>query len=92
MSTYLTAFADEHIKQRTETADRSAIHPIHYMKFKVDDKWIPRIIDLENSSCSCRQWDLDELPCSHAMAVARYACRSFNSVHLSVLVYFTNLG
>ena len=92
MSTYLTAFADEQIKQRTEIADRSAIHPIHYMKFKVDDKWIPRTVDLDEHSCSCRQWDLDELSCSHAMAVARYGSRSFKYVHLSVMVFLQALN
>ena len=92
MSTYLTTFADEHIKDLLDTANKSEIHPIHHKTFKVDDKWIPRIIDLENSSCSCRQWDLDELPCCHAMAVARYASRSFKYVHLSVMGYFTNLN
>ena len=92
MSTYLTTFADEHIKDLIDTSNKSEIHPIHHKTFKVDDKWIPRIIDLENSSCSCRQWDLDELPCSHAMAVARYASRSFKYVHLSVMGYFTNLN
>ncbi|KAK3224395.1 hypothetical protein Dsin_011420 [Dipteronia sinensis] len=79
MSTYLTTFADEHIKDRTETAHRCEIHPIHFNTFKVDDKWKETTVDLDERSCSCRQWDLDELPCSHAMAVARYASRSFNS-------------
>ena len=92
MSTYLTTFADEHIKDLTDTANKSEIHPINFNTFKVHDKWIPRIIDLDKSSCSCRQWDLDELPCSHAMAVARYASRSFKYVHLSVVVYFSNFN
>ena len=92
MSTYLTTLADEHIKDLTDTANKSEIHPIHFNKFKVDDKWIPRTVDLDNVFCSCRQWDLDELPCSHAMAVARYASRCFNSVHFFVVVYFTNFN
>ncbi|KAK2640636.1 hypothetical protein Ddye_028431 [Dipteronia dyeriana] len=40
-------------------------------RFKVDDKWTDTIVDLEQRFCSCRQWDLDELPCIHVMVVAR---------------------
>ncbi|KAK3198256.1 hypothetical protein Dsin_021671 [Dipteronia sinensis] len=80
MSTYLTTFADEHIKDRTETAHRCEIHPIHFNTFKVDDKWKETTVDLVERSCSCRQWDLDELPCSHAMVVARFKGVSINAL------------
>ncbi|KAK2652867.1 hypothetical protein Ddye_012723 [Dipteronia dyeriana] len=40
-------------------------------RFKVNDKWTDTSVDLEQRSCSCRQWDLDELLCIHVMAVAR---------------------
>ncbi|KAK3193816.1 hypothetical protein Dsin_025126 [Dipteronia sinensis] len=72
MSIYLTTFADEHIKDKTETAHQCEIHPIHFSTFKVDDKWKETTVDLDERSCSCRQWDLDELPYSHAMPVARF--------------------
>ncbi|KAK3230306.1 hypothetical protein Dsin_002187 [Dipteronia sinensis] len=80
MSTYLTTFADEHIKDRIETAHRCKIHPIHFNTFKVDDKWKETTVDLDECSCSCRQWDLDELSCSHAMAVARFKGVSINAL------------
>ncbi|KAK3204670.1 hypothetical protein Dsin_018716 [Dipteronia sinensis] len=80
MSTYLTTFADEHIKDRIETAHRCEIPPIHLNTFKVDDKWKETTVDLDERSCSCRQWDLDELSCSHAMAVARFKCVSINAL------------
>ncbi|KAK2661645.1 hypothetical protein Ddye_000219 [Dipteronia dyeriana] len=72
MSTYLTRYADDHIKQRVLQSQRCEVHPIDCNRFKVDDKWTDTIVDLEQRSCSCRQWDLDELPCIHVMAVARY--------------------
>ncbi|KAK2637342.1 hypothetical protein Ddye_032134 [Dipteronia dyeriana] len=92
MSTYLTTFADEHIKDKTDTTQRCEIHPIHFNKFKVDDKWKEITVDFNEHSCSCHEWDLDDLSCSHAIAVARYASQSFNYVHLSVVVDFTNLN
>ncbi|KAK3184887.1 hypothetical protein Dsin_032173 [Dipteronia sinensis] len=64
------AYHNEHIKDRTETSHRCKIHPIDFNTFKVDDKWKEATVDLDERSCSCRQWDLDELPCSHAIAVA----------------------
>ncbi|KAK2652565.1 hypothetical protein Ddye_012421 [Dipteronia dyeriana] len=65
-------YADEHIKQRVLPSQRSEIHPIDFHRFKVDNKWNEAIIDLEQCSCSYHEWDLYELPCIHAMAVARF--------------------
>ena len=73
MPTFLTHYADLHIKQRVLPSERCEVHPIDFHRFKVEDKWEGAIVDLEKRSCSCREWDLDELPCIHAMAVARYA-------------------
>ncbi|KAK2656142.1 hypothetical protein Ddye_009194 [Dipteronia dyeriana] len=80
ISTYLTTFADKHIKDRIDTAQRFEIHPIHFNKFKVDDKWKETTVDLDERSYSCRECDLDDLPCSHAMAVARLKGVSINSL------------
>ncbi|KAK3211327.1 hypothetical protein Dsin_016033 [Dipteronia sinensis] len=70
MSTYLTTFADEHIKDRTKIAHQCEIYPIHFNTFKLDGKRKETTVDLDERSCSCHQWDLDELSCSHAMTVA----------------------
>ncbi|KAK3183210.1 hypothetical protein Dsin_030496 [Dipteronia sinensis] len=70
----------EHIKDRTETAHRCEIHLIHFNTFKVDNKWKETTVDLDVRYCSCRQWDLDELPCSHAMTVARFKGVSINAL------------
>ncbi|KAK3184038.1 hypothetical protein Dsin_031324 [Dipteronia sinensis] len=72
-STFLTPDADQHIKDRVLPSQRCEIHPIDFNRFKVDDKWNEAIIDLEQRSCSYREWVLDKLPCIHAMAVAMYA-------------------
>ncbi|KAK2641859.1 hypothetical protein Ddye_023622 [Dipteronia dyeriana] len=80
ISTYLTMFIDRYIKDSTDTAQQCEIHPIHINKFKVDDKWKETIIDLDEHSCSCHEWDLDDLLCSHAMAVVRFKGVSINSL------------
>ena len=70
--TFLTTDADQHIKDRVLASQRCVVHPIDFNRFKVQDQWKGAIVDLEQRSCSCREWDLDELPCTHAMAVATY--------------------
>ncbi|KAK2645358.1 hypothetical protein Ddye_020553 [Dipteronia dyeriana] len=46
------------------------IHPTDFNRFKVEDQWNEAIVDMEHSSCSCREWDLDDLSCIHAIAAA----------------------
>jgi hypothetical protein len=95
MPTFLSHYADQHIKQRVLTSQRCEVHPIDFHRFKVDDKWNKgTIVDLEQHSCSCREWDLDELPCIHVMAVARYAYKievSFNVRNLSFIRLSNNI-
>ncbi|KAK2641898.1 hypothetical protein Ddye_023661 [Dipteronia dyeriana] len=74
MSTYLTTFLDEHVKDRTDTTKWCL------NKFKVGDKWKETTVNLDERSCSCNEWDLDDLSCSHAMAVARFKGVSINSL------------
>ncbi|KAK0570847.1 hypothetical protein LWI29_007390 [Acer saccharum] len=78
--TFLTNDADQHIKDRVLASQRCEIHPIDYDRFKVQDQWSEAIVDLEQRSCSCREWDLDELPCIHAMAVATLKGKPINSL------------
>ncbi|KAK2653086.1 hypothetical protein Ddye_012942 [Dipteronia dyeriana] len=68
--TFLTEDADQHIKDRVLSSQRCQIHPVDFNRFKVDDQWKEAIIDMEHCSCSCCEWDLNELPYSHSMAVA----------------------
>ncbi|KAK2658305.1 hypothetical protein Ddye_004838 [Dipteronia dyeriana] len=69
MSIYLTTFADKQIKDRIDTTQQCEIHLIHFNKFKVDGKWKVKTIDLDERSCSSREWDLDDLPCSHVIEI-----------------------
>ncbi|KAK3218450.1 hypothetical protein Dsin_012420 [Dipteronia sinensis] len=72
MPKFLTHNADQHIKDRVLPSQRCEIHPFDCNRFKVYSKWNEEIVDLEQRSCSCREWDLDELPCIHAMVVATF--------------------
>ncbi|KAK2633876.1 hypothetical protein Ddye_028668 [Dipteronia dyeriana] len=54
------------------------IFPNATHRFKVEDQWNEAIVDMEHRLCSCREWDLDELPCIHAMVVAMLKGMSIN--------------
>ncbi|XP_057775439.1 uncharacterized protein LOC130994412 [Salvia miltiorrhiza] len=41
--------------------------------FSVEDDHAFYIVDLENRTCSCAQFDLDDIPCCHACAAIRRA-------------------
>ncbi|KAK3225663.1 hypothetical protein Dsin_005525 [Dipteronia sinensis] len=78
--TFLTNVADQHIKERVLALQRCEIHPIDFDRFKVEDQWKEAIIDLEQRSCSCREWDLDELLCIHAMTVQTFKGMPINAL------------
>ena len=85
--TFLTNDADQHIKDRVLASQRCQVHPIDFSRFKVQDQWKGAIVDLEQRSCSCREWDLDELPCTHAMAVATYAYIMFIYILITTITF-----
>ncbi|KAK3207054.1 hypothetical protein Dsin_021100 [Dipteronia sinensis] len=79
--TFLTNDADQHIKERVLASQRCEIHPpIDFDRFKVEDQWKEAIVYLEQRSWLCREWDLDELPCIHAMAVQTFKGMPINAL------------
>ncbi|KAK2658600.1 hypothetical protein Ddye_005133 [Dipteronia dyeriana] len=72
-SSILIDFALEHIKSNQEKSQSCVVQPIDYTKYVVKDNegkaWS---IDLELWTCTCHKFDLDMLPCAHAIAVCRH--------------------
>ncbi|KAK2653564.1 hypothetical protein Ddye_013420 [Dipteronia dyeriana] len=66
-------FALEHVKSNQEKSQLCVVQPIDYTKYVVKDNeckvWT---VDLELRTCTCRKFDLDMLPCAHAIAVCRH--------------------
>ncbi|KAK2642361.1 hypothetical protein Ddye_024124 [Dipteronia dyeriana] len=69
-SSILTDFALEHIKSNQEKSQLCIVQPIDYTKYAVKDNegkvWT---VDLELRTCTCRMFDLNMLPCAHAIVV-----------------------
>ncbi|KAK1566467.1 hypothetical protein Q3G72_000305 [Acer saccharum] len=69
----LTLAADNHILKRVEPSYKCIIRPISYHGYNVTENQINSIVDIQAKTCAYREWDLDKLPCRHALACARYA-------------------
>ena len=47
------------------------VNAINDVEFQVIDGRKQFMVHLNCKSCTCRVWDLDEIPCAHALAVLR---------------------
>lgn len=86
LRTDLTPEADNHIHTGVEASYKCIIQPISYHRYNVTENQNNSIVDIQAKTCACRGWDLEKLPCHHALACARYAsevyCRKFVSDHI----------
>ncbi|KAK2653010.1 hypothetical protein Ddye_012866 [Dipteronia dyeriana] len=72
-SSILTDFALEHVKSNQEKSQLCVVQPTDYTKYVVkDNKGKLWTVDLELRTCTCRKFDLDMLPCAHAIVVCRH--------------------
>ncbi|XVF63993.1 hypothetical protein PTKIN_Ptkin09bG0131600 [Pterospermum kingtungense] len=53
-------------------ADFMAVKAISSYEFQVLDGTRERFVNLQDRTCSCRKFQLDLLPCAHAIAAIRY--------------------
>ncbi|KAK2651651.1 hypothetical protein Ddye_011507 [Dipteronia dyeriana] len=78
--TYLGKASVGHCKERNEWALTYNVYPIELTRYLVKDGKHDGFVDVENRTCICSNWDLDQLPCDHAIAVARFTKTNFNSL------------
>ena len=70
--TQLTERVEALIGVSDESAQHMKVSPIAVYQFEVHDGKQNGIVDLENRTCSCREFDLDQIPCAHALAAIKY--------------------
>ncbi|KAK1556295.1 hypothetical protein Q3G72_002202 [Acer saccharum] len=84
----LTPAADDHILKGVEPSYKCILRPISYHRYNVTENQINSIVDIKAKTCACREWDLQKLPCRHALACARYVikvyCRQFVVCHIHI--------
>ncbi|XP_062112595.1 uncharacterized protein LOC133823755 [Humulus lupulus] len=66
--TPLTPKAENIIRKRFKKASEMNVKQLNRFEYEVTGKENDAIIDLGQRQCSCRVFDLDQLPCVHALA------------------------
>ncbi|XP_054784015.1 uncharacterized protein LOC129290974 [Prosopis cineraria] len=69
ISSHLTPWAKKQLSEQIELCRHMEVQPNDVNEFTVVHGKSSFIIYLETRSCSCRKWDFEEIPCSHACAV-----------------------
>ncbi|XP_057790698.1 protein FAR1-RELATED SEQUENCE 5-like [Salvia miltiorrhiza] len=80
----LTDYATKKLERSLEEGRTMAVEAINSMKFKVSEGTKHYIVDLNERSCSCREFDMDLIPCSHAAAAIsklKLSCIAFVSTY-----------
>ncbi|XP_016902695.1 uncharacterized protein LOC107991823 [Cucumis melo] len=66
------------------------IYPVDQHEFEVHHRKEQFVVNILNRTCSCRQWDLDLIPCSHACIAL--STRNLNlHLYTDKLYYVSNL-
>jgi hypothetical protein len=70
------------------------VAPIDLYAFQIYDQSQTFIVNLNNNTCTCREFDLDRLPCAHAIAACRAKeisvynmCSQFYTANALVIAY-----
>ncbi|KAI9184988.1 hypothetical protein LWI28_003140 [Acer negundo] len=67
----LTTKANVNIGVKGKKARYLRVYPITYYSFLVKDGDLDETVDLTSKTCTCREFDIDEIPCEHALACIR---------------------
>ncbi|XP_020426520.1 uncharacterized protein LOC109950802 [Prunus persica] len=60
------------LRKRLDAASRMNVAKINDVEYNVLDGDLNGLVHLANRSCTCRKFDLEQLPCKHAIAVCRH--------------------
>ncbi|XP_020409192.1 uncharacterized protein LOC109946269 [Prunus persica] len=65
-------FGEKKLRNRLEDAARMNVVKVNNAQFNVLDCDMDGLVDLTNNSCSCRKFQLEQLPCKHVVAVCHF--------------------
>ena len=72
---------------RYNTPSTCEVESINLMEYNVKYNGLSDQVNLQTHSCTCRPFDFDHIPCSHAIVACRYAqmsCYSLCSKYYTV--------
>ncbi|KAL5540126.1 hypothetical protein UlMin_044275 [Ulmus minor] len=73
--TRLTPSAETLLSEQYQLSMRMRLDPASNTVYTVLDGDKNRVVDLQARTCSCRQFQLEQLPCAHAMIAIRHSKR-----------------
>ncbi|VVA41744.1 PREDICTED: FAR1-RELATED SEQUENCE, partial [Prunus dulcis] len=65
-------FGEKKLRNRLEDAARMNVVKVNNAQYNVLDGNMDGLVDLTNNSCSCRKFQLEQLPCKHVVAVCSF--------------------
>ncbi|XP_071709337.1 uncharacterized protein [Rutidosis leptorrhynchoides] len=72
LTTLVTPYAERKLGKRNRKSISWTVKPISQVKFEVLDMKKGGKVNLQDKTCTCKQWQFFGIPCGHVMAVARY--------------------
>ncbi|KAK0601402.1 hypothetical protein LWI29_023913 [Acer saccharum] len=82
MSTPMTKWAEKKLRRRSNKSRCYRVHPINLYEHHVIDGYLNGFVNLIEKTCTCRKFQLDQLPCRHAFAACnlrRLSCYDYCS-------------
>ncbi|BBN68835.1 hypothetical protein Prudu_599S000200, partial [Prunus dulcis] len=71
-STLCPDFGKKKLRCRLECASRMNVVKLNHVEYNVVDGNMDGHVHLTNNTCSCRKFQLEQLPCKHVVAVCRF--------------------
>ncbi|XP_062080330.1 uncharacterized protein LOC133785087 [Humulus lupulus] len=68
----LTVDAEDIMRQRYEQSRYMRVTPINLSEFHVKGEPLDDLVDIEEHSCTCREFDIDKIPCVHGVTAAMH--------------------
>ncbi|CAL2266180.1 unnamed protein product [Prunus armeniaca] len=72
-STLCPDFGEKKLRKRLDAASRMNVVKINDIEYNVLDGDLNGLVHLQNRSCTCRKFDLEQLSCKHAIAVCQHS-------------------
>ncbi|XP_030506070.2 uncharacterized protein LOC115720985 [Cannabis sativa] len=69
--TRLTSKHEEILNDNYKYSLKKTVHPTNDVLFEVRDGCKKAIVDLSSRTCTCKRFQIDQLPCGHAIAVLK---------------------
>ncbi|XP_073046153.1 uncharacterized protein [Primulina eburnea] len=89
-TTNFTPTVESIVRERFNIGRGYQVYELGRLEFDVRSATNNEIVDLESKRCTCREFDIDKIPCSHAIAASYFCDVNFYSLcteYYSVMIW-----